>query len=258
MAGVYQIYNEETGKRYIGSSIDVERRLKEHKRNLKAYRHSNQHLQNAWNKYKECLVFEALEYCEPDECLNLEQQYIDYYDSANREFGYNIDVQAASAGKHLSEETKQKLSTIHKGKKIPREVIEKIRQGNIGKKKPKQSETMKQKYKNGYTIPRFYDTSVEQQEEWRKHLSEATNKRYSNYENRPESYYLKCIFSNDIKYYPSLQEASRQLSIDKGTISYAFKNCNGFVNKLNCTFVRITKEEYNKKRQEKSNEDNQK
>lgn len=63
MAGVYQIYNEETGKRYIGSSIDVERRLKEHKRNLKAHRHSNQHLQNAWNKYQEYLVFEALEYC---------------------------------------------------------------------------------------------------------------------------------------------------------------------------------------------------
>lgn len=41
MTGVYQIYNEETGKRYIGSSINVERRLKEHKRNLKAHRHSN-------------------------------------------------------------------------------------------------------------------------------------------------------------------------------------------------------------------------
>lgn len=38
MAGVYQIFNTETNKRYIGSSIDVERRLKEHKRNLKAHR----------------------------------------------------------------------------------------------------------------------------------------------------------------------------------------------------------------------------
>lgn len=53
MAGVYQIFNTETNKRYIGSSIDVERRLKEHKRNLKAHRHSNQHLQNAWNKYED-------------------------------------------------------------------------------------------------------------------------------------------------------------------------------------------------------------
>lgn len=48
MSGVYQIYNTETNKRYIGSSIDVERRLKEHLRNLKANRHCNQHLQNAW------------------------------------------------------------------------------------------------------------------------------------------------------------------------------------------------------------------
>lgn len=61
MAGVYQIFNTETNKRYIGSSIDVERRLKEHKRNLKAHRHSNQHLQNAWNKYEEYLIFEPKE-----------------------------------------------------------------------------------------------------------------------------------------------------------------------------------------------------
>lgn len=51
MSGVYQIYNTETNKRYIGSSIDVQRRLKEHLRNLKANRHCNQHLQNAWNRY---------------------------------------------------------------------------------------------------------------------------------------------------------------------------------------------------------------
>lgn len=30
MAGVYQIYNTKTNKRYIGSSIDIDRRLKEH------------------------------------------------------------------------------------------------------------------------------------------------------------------------------------------------------------------------------------
>lgn len=59
MAGVYQIFNSKTNKRYIGSSIDVQRRLKEHLRNLKANRHCNQHLQNAWNRYREYLVREA-------------------------------------------------------------------------------------------------------------------------------------------------------------------------------------------------------
>lgn len=35
MSGVYQIYNPINNKRYIGSSINVERRLKEHLRNLR-------------------------------------------------------------------------------------------------------------------------------------------------------------------------------------------------------------------------------
>lgn len=246
MSGVYQIYNTCTGKRYIGSSINIERRLKEHYRNLKNHKHCNQHLQNAWNKYEEYLVFEPLEYCEPDQCLKLEQQYMDYYDAANREHGYNIDAQAASAGKHLSEETKQKLREAHLGKTIPPEIVEKVRKANTGKKKPKQSETMKRKYREGYEIPRFDKVSEEKQAEWRKHLSEAGKKRFSNYENRPEGVYLKCIFSDDIKYYPSLREASRQLNIDKQGINYVLKRTQGYMKKLNCTFVVISKEEYDK------------
>lgn len=45
MSGIYQIYNPINNKRYIGSSINVERRLKEHLRNLEKNRHSNNHLQ---------------------------------------------------------------------------------------------------------------------------------------------------------------------------------------------------------------------
>lgn len=53
MSGVYQIYNPINNKRYIGSSINVERRLKEHLRNLKKNTHCNVHLQSAYNKYKD-------------------------------------------------------------------------------------------------------------------------------------------------------------------------------------------------------------
>lgn len=45
MSGIYQIYNPINNKRYIGSSINVERRLKEHLRNLEKNRHCNDHLQ---------------------------------------------------------------------------------------------------------------------------------------------------------------------------------------------------------------------
>lgn len=78
MSGVYQIYNPINNKRYIGSSINVERRLKEHLRNLKKNTHCNVHLQSAYNKYKDVLQFQFLEECEPDECLIFEQYYLDY------------------------------------------------------------------------------------------------------------------------------------------------------------------------------------
>lgn len=71
-----------------------------------------------------------------------------------------------------------------------------------------------------------------------------TNKRYSDFNNRPEGVYLKCIFSNDIKYYPSLREASRTLGIDKGGIKYAIQYKEGYMKKLNCTFVLIDKIEF--------------
>lgn len=58
MSGVYQIYNPINNKRYIGSSINVERRLKEHLRNLKKNTHCNVHLQSAYNKYKDVLQFQ--------------------------------------------------------------------------------------------------------------------------------------------------------------------------------------------------------
>ena len=71
-SGIYQIYNPINNKRYIGSSINIQRRLKEHKRNLRGGYHHNQHLQNAWNKYTDVLIFEPLEYCEPEYLLDLE------------------------------------------------------------------------------------------------------------------------------------------------------------------------------------------
>lgn len=45
-----------------------------------------------------------------------------------------------------------------------------------------------------------------------------------------------------------LREASRQLGIDKGAIQYCFKRKQGYCGKLNCTFIQISKEEYEEAR----------
>lgn len=245
MSGIYQIYNPITNKRYIGSSIHIEQRFKEHIRNLKSGRHCNQHLQNAWNKYGDQLRFEILEYCEPEYLIETEQYYIDYYNSADRRYGYNIDKYVSHFGHHLSDETRKKISEKAKGRKPSREAIEKTRLANTGKKKPKQSETMKKKYLEGYRVPRIYDFPEEKQIEWKKHLSEGIRRRYSDLENRPEGYYLKAVFDDgSVSYYPSLREASRHNNIDKSAITYAFKFKNGYVGKIACTFHRISKDEF--------------
>ena len=47
---IYQIYNKENGKIYIGSAINFKKRQTQHKWALKKGNHYNNHLQNAWNK----------------------------------------------------------------------------------------------------------------------------------------------------------------------------------------------------------------
>jgi len=51
VCGLYKIVNKATGQCYVGQSQRVKKRLKEHFRLLKLNKHTNQHLQRAFNKY---------------------------------------------------------------------------------------------------------------------------------------------------------------------------------------------------------------
>lgn len=53
ISGVYLIFNRANKKKYVGSSINVYRRFKEHKTGLSKNKHNNRFLQFAWNKYSE-------------------------------------------------------------------------------------------------------------------------------------------------------------------------------------------------------------
>ena len=65
MKGVYKITNIITNKFYIGSSNNIQDRLKRHFRELKNNRHPNKHLQASYNKYgKENFITNILEECE--------------------------------------------------------------------------------------------------------------------------------------------------------------------------------------------------
>ena len=65
MIGVYQILCVKTGKRYIGSSCDIQKRWRGHCQKLNSNKHDNIHLQRAWNKYgQEAFRLCLLEKCE--------------------------------------------------------------------------------------------------------------------------------------------------------------------------------------------------
>lgn len=88
--GIYKIENKINKKKYIGQSMNIEKRWKKHRYLLNSNKHHNQYLQNAWNKYKEkCFIFNIIEVCDPDIINDREQYWIDKFDSYNN--GYNLD-----------------------------------------------------------------------------------------------------------------------------------------------------------------------
>jgi group I intron endonuclease len=139
-AGVYQILNTMDNKCYIGSSINIKHRWKQHMYAL--FTNTNtRHLQRAWNKYGESIfVFNIICYCKKDLLLIKEQEMIDFYKSANPLFGYNIRIKAESnLGIKQSEETKKKKrETALRGDDNPSkrpEVRQKISDANTGLKR---------------------------------------------------------------------------------------------------------------------------
>lgn len=78
VCGIYQIQCLVSGKRYIGSSVDMPRRWSSHRRLLIRATHPSPRLQQAWNKHGGAnFAFSVLELCERGELYEIEQTYID-------------------------------------------------------------------------------------------------------------------------------------------------------------------------------------
>jgi len=101
---------------YIGSSININERIKSHKNCLLKNKHHSIKLQNTYNKYGiEAFIYEVIEYCDNIELLSKEQEYIDLYDSYNN--GYNCAKMSTNPmlNRKHSDVTKLKMSTNNRG-----------------------------------------------------------------------------------------------------------------------------------------------
>lgn len=145
--GVYMITNEITADFYIGSSVEIERRWKNHKYCCQKYEEGRKwtisHLYRAMQKYGvEAFKIETLEICSPDHLREREQHYMDTLQPK-----YNCSSRATGGGGEWSRERKKQYSEIRKA-----EVAQGIRvpppSWTTGNKDFRHSEESKQKMKD--------------------------------------------------------------------------------------------------------------
>jgi len=161
--GVYIIENKITGDAYIGSSQQLKRRWTVHRCELKAGRHHNPHLQNAYDCYGlDAFIFKVLIPCIP-RTLNCNEQFaidllkpvynvvsipvartpeiIEKIKSGRKgiKLGpqskeHRMKIAAGRRGKKHSDETRRKISEAARGRKMSKETRNKISKslkGNI-------------------------------------------------------------------------------------------------------------------------------
>ena len=108
ISAVYKIVNEVTGDFYVGSSNDVKRRWREHKRPSEWHRQPNNQLYQNMQKYGvDKFRFQILVPVMPEYLHQVEQEYIDMlkptYNNHNAK-GLNVEKRKASNKKYLQSE----------------------------------------------------------------------------------------------------------------------------------------------------------
>lgn len=118
--GIYSIVNKVTGKRYVGKSINIEKRWRTHLSELRRSerkRGTNRHLFADFKKYSEdSFGFEYTEVLDENEELLAERElfWMKEYNSLDREFGYNLRYDSDTRC-FVSSETKLLLSANNTG-----------------------------------------------------------------------------------------------------------------------------------------------
>ncbi len=123
ISGIYRIYCKANDKSYYGQTSDYNKRVIDHKKQLRHVsknKHHCVHLQNAWNLYGESeFEFLLVETCNPEQLNEREQWYFDTYGPTGKLFNTSLCAESTRRGVAVSEETKQKLRELNTGPNNP-------------------------------------------------------------------------------------------------------------------------------------------
>lgn len=165
LIGVYRIYFIATGKSYIGRSLNINKRIRQH---FAGYHTETSYLDAAIQKHgNDAFSWEILELCSEDVLDDRECHWISTFNCI-RPNGYNLKTGGIS-GKH-TKMSRQKLSKSLTGRKLSKEHRDKIAKYQTGRKKPFESRRKLSESRKGIKFSK----------EHRQKLSEAAKNRKTN------------------------------------------------------------------------------
>lgn len=144
-AGVYVIANKNTGKCYVGSSVNIERRWKRHDYELRNSRHHSEKLQNSYLKHgAQAFCYSIVEFCDKDMLTEVEQAWLDRL-CAHAD-GYNVCPNAGTAGTLPKTELhRRRIGDAHLGRKRSEEACARISKAMSGKSRGPMSPELRTK-----------------------------------------------------------------------------------------------------------------
>lgn len=113
MIGIYKITNTKNGKSYIGQSVNVEMRLQQHKHSLEKSAKSWYFQAREESDNINDFTFEVLQECKLEELDELEEYWVDYYDSYSNGYNKTKDGMCISANTqfiYFSEQTVEDIA----------------------------------------------------------------------------------------------------------------------------------------------------
>ena len=237
---IYEIVNSVNGKKYIGKHVgDVsDGRWYGHTSTLNKNKHSNCHLQHAWNKYgADNFQFNTIEsdILTIDELNLREVFYIKKYKTMDDRFGYNL--REGGTGGRLSEESKRKLSkSLLEGYRTGRIVTWNRGISRTDEEKLKMSLTRVKRWEEGKIIS--WNVGKPWSKKMKKKISESLVGRTLDDKHklaiakggRPQPY-PEVISPDGTTYqFENLSDFCREHNLVRGTFQFLFSNSKSRVN----------------------------
>jgi len=213
-SGVYKFTSKTTGLSYIGQSIDIERRYKEHKKADDGYSFHNAIKEHGWDDF----IFEVLEYCDIDKLLEREKYWITYYNTYYH--GYNETP--GGEGGFTSGKKKPVAQYDLEGNFIAAYVSELDAERKLGLKS-KSSNISRVCLGDAYMSQGFQWRFITNDVDYKLNIGPCPQKAlYSNKINKIAQCDLET--HNIIKIFNSISEASRETNIGRRNISSVCNN----------------------------------